>query len=101
MSTATRQDYATAAAAALFSDEDGNRTYELGGAAYDVTGLAEIITDVGASSAWKTSGSPAWTPPSGRPTVTASAAGQAGWSAISAMRRVDDDRFDRANEPTW
>lgn len=46
MSTATRQDYATAAAAALFSDEDGNRTYELGGAAYGVTGLAEIITDV-------------------------------------------------------
>jgi NAD(P)H dehydrogenase (quinone) len=46
MSTASRQDYATAAAAALFSDEDGNRTYELGGAAYDITGLAEIITDV-------------------------------------------------------
>jgi NAD(P)H dehydrogenase (quinone) len=46
MSTATRQDYATAAAAALLSNEAGSRTYELGGPAYDVTGLAEIITDV-------------------------------------------------------
>ena len=46
MSTATRQDYATAAAAALLSDEAGNRTYELGGPAYDVTGLAQLITGV-------------------------------------------------------
>ncbi len=46
MSTATRQDYATAAAAALLSDEPGNRTHELGGPAYDVTELAQIITDV-------------------------------------------------------
>ena len=46
MSTATRQDYATAAAAALLSDEARNPTYELGGPAYDVTGLAQLITDV-------------------------------------------------------
>jgi NAD(P)H dehydrogenase (quinone) len=46
MSTATRQDYATAAAVALLRAEAGNRTRELGGPAYDVTELAQVITDV-------------------------------------------------------
>ncbi len=46
MSTATRQDYATAAAAALLGGEAESRTCELGGPAYDVAGLARLITDV-------------------------------------------------------
>jgi NAD(P)H dehydrogenase (quinone) len=87
MSTATRHDYATAAAAALFSDEAGNRTYELGGAAYDVTGLAEIITgvtgtkvtyrDLSADDTPPNSSDPAWTrppPASSRPWMSQSPA---------------------------
>ena len=46
LSAATRQDYATAAAAALLQDEGGNRTYELGGPAFDVSELARLISDV-------------------------------------------------------
>ena len=40
MSAASRQDYATAAAAALLYDDGGNRTYELGGPAFDLPQLA-------------------------------------------------------------
>jgi NAD(P)H dehydrogenase (quinone) len=46
ISAATRQDYAAAAAAALLQDEDGNRTYELGGPAFDLTELARVISEV-------------------------------------------------------
>lgn len=46
LSAATRQDYATAAAAALLQDEGGNRTCELGGPAFDVSELARLISDV-------------------------------------------------------
>jgi NAD(P)H dehydrogenase (quinone) len=46
ISAATRQDYAGAAAAALVQDNDGDRTYELGGPAFDLSELAQIITEV-------------------------------------------------------
>jgi NAD(P)H dehydrogenase (quinone) len=46
ISAARRQDYAAAAAAALLQSDDGNRTYELGGPAFDLTGLARVITEV-------------------------------------------------------
>jgi NAD(P)H dehydrogenase (quinone) len=46
MSAATRQDYATAAVAALLRDEGGNRTYGLGGPAFDVPELARVISEV-------------------------------------------------------
>jgi NAD(P)H dehydrogenase (quinone) len=46
ISAATRQDYATAAAAALLQDHEGNRTYELGGTAFDLPELAQVISDV-------------------------------------------------------
>lgn len=46
ISAATRQDYAAAAAAALLQDEDGNRTYELGGPAFDLPELARVISEV-------------------------------------------------------
>jgi NAD(P)H dehydrogenase (quinone) len=46
ISAATRQDYAAAAAAALFKDDDGNRTYELGGPAFDLPELARVISEV-------------------------------------------------------
>ena len=46
ISAASRQDYADAAATALLEDEGGNRTYELGGPAFDLPGLARIITEV-------------------------------------------------------
>jgi len=46
VSAATRQDYAAAAAAALLQDEAGNRTYELGGPAFDLTDLACVISEV-------------------------------------------------------
>jgi hypothetical protein len=36
----------TAAAAALLHDEGGNRTYELGGPAFDVSELARVISEV-------------------------------------------------------
>lgn len=44
ISAAPRQDYA--AAAALLEDEGGSRTYELGGPAFDLPGLARVITEV-------------------------------------------------------
>jgi NAD(P)H dehydrogenase (quinone) len=46
ISAATRQDYAAAAAVALLQDDDGNRTYELGGPAFDLSELAQVITQV-------------------------------------------------------
>jgi NAD(P)H dehydrogenase (quinone) len=46
ISAASRQDYAAAAATALLEDEGGNRTYELGGPAFDLPELARIITEV-------------------------------------------------------
>jgi len=46
ISAATRQDYATAAATALLHDEGGNRTYELGGPAFDASQLARVISEV-------------------------------------------------------
>jgi NAD(P)H dehydrogenase (quinone) len=49
ISAASRQDYASAAAAALLRDEGGNLTYELGGAAFDLSRLAQIISEVTAT----------------------------------------------------
>ena len=46
ISAATRQDYAAAAAAALLHDEEGERTYELGGPAFDLSELARVISEV-------------------------------------------------------
>ena len=46
ISAATRKDYATAAAATLLQDQAGNRTYELGGPALDLAGLAQVVTTV-------------------------------------------------------
>jgi NAD(P)H dehydrogenase (quinone) len=46
ISAATRQDFGAAAAAALLQDETGNRTYELGGPAFDLTDLARVIREV-------------------------------------------------------
>jgi NAD(P)H dehydrogenase (quinone) len=46
ISAASRQDYAAAAATALLEDEGGNRTYELGGPAFDLPELARIITEI-------------------------------------------------------
>jgi NAD(P)H dehydrogenase (quinone) len=46
ISAATRQDYATAAIAALLHDEGRNRTYELGGPAFDISELARVISKV-------------------------------------------------------
>lgn len=46
ISAATRQDYAAAAAAALLHDEEGDRTYELGGPAFDLVELARVISEV-------------------------------------------------------
>jgi NAD(P)H dehydrogenase (quinone) len=46
ISAASRQDYAAAAVTALLADEGGNRTYELGGPAFDLPGLAQVITEV-------------------------------------------------------
>jgi NAD(P)H dehydrogenase (quinone) len=46
LSAATRQDYAAAAVSALLHDDGGNRTYELGGPAFDLNQLAQIITVV-------------------------------------------------------
>jgi NAD(P)H dehydrogenase (quinone) len=40
ISAAGRQDYAAAAATALLQDPEGNRTYELGGPAFDLPELA-------------------------------------------------------------
>src|ERR1700736_2181473 len=46
VSAASRQDYAAAAAVALLRDEGGNRTYELGGPAFDLSQLARIISEI-------------------------------------------------------
>jgi NAD(P)H dehydrogenase (quinone) len=46
MSAATRRDYAAAAAAALLDEDGGNLIYELGGPAFDVSKLAEVISEV-------------------------------------------------------
>jgi NAD(P)H dehydrogenase (quinone) len=46
ISAAPRQDYAAAAAVALLQDEAGNRSYELGGPAFDLSELAEVISQV-------------------------------------------------------
>jgi uncharacterized protein YbjT (DUF2867 family) len=46
ISAASRRDYAAAAVAALLQKEEGNRTYELGGAAFDLFELARTITNV-------------------------------------------------------
>lgn len=46
ISAATRQDYAAAAAAALLQDDDESYTYELGGPAFDLAHLAQVITDI-------------------------------------------------------
>jgi NAD(P)H dehydrogenase (quinone) len=46
ISAATRQDYAAAAAAALLKNDDGNRTYELGGPAFDLPELTQVISEV-------------------------------------------------------
>ena len=46
ISAASRQDYAAAAVAALLQNSEGNRTYELGGPAFDLFELAETITRI-------------------------------------------------------
>jgi NAD(P)H dehydrogenase (quinone) len=46
ISGATRDDLASAAAAALVRDESGNPTYELGGQSFDLSQLAWTISDV-------------------------------------------------------
>ena len=46
ISAATRQDFASAAAAALLRNEGGNPTYELGGPSFDLAQLARTISDV-------------------------------------------------------
>jgi NAD(P)H dehydrogenase (quinone) len=46
ISAASRQDYAAAGAVALLDERGGNRTYELGGPAFDLPGLARTITEV-------------------------------------------------------
>ena len=46
ISAASRQDYATAAAAALLQDEEGNRTFELGGPAFSLPEFARVISEV-------------------------------------------------------
>ncbi|WP_156761733.1 SDR family oxidoreductase [Microbacterium karelineae] len=45
VSGAAREDYAIAAAAALLDDADGDRVYELGGAAFSFDDLAGAISD--------------------------------------------------------
>ncbi|RSM35728.1 SDR family NAD(P)-dependent oxidoreductase [Amycolatopsis balhimycina DSM 5908] len=46
ISAATRRDYARAAVTALLQDEPGNRSYELGGPAFDLSELARVISEV-------------------------------------------------------
>jgi NAD(P)H dehydrogenase (quinone) len=46
ISAASRQDLAAAAAQALLHDEHGDRTYELGGPAFDLPQLAQVISAV-------------------------------------------------------
>ena len=45
VSAATRRDYAVAAVVALLQHETGNRTYELGGPAFDLFELARVISE--------------------------------------------------------
>lgn len=46
ISAAPRRDLAAAAAAALLQDEEGDRTYELGGPAFDLPELARVVSEV-------------------------------------------------------
>ncbi len=46
IAAATRRDYAAAAAAALLQDEEGNRTHELGGPAFDLSELARVVSEI-------------------------------------------------------
>ncbi len=46
IAAATRQDHAVAAVAALLANDDGNRTYELGGPAFHLAELAQVISSV-------------------------------------------------------
>ncbi|UOZ05627.1 SDR family oxidoreductase [Amycolatopsis sp. WQ 127309] len=46
ISAATRQDYAAAAVTALLQDEPGDRSYELGGSAFDLAELARVTSQV-------------------------------------------------------
>lgn len=46
ISAAARENYAAAAAAAVLQDDEGNRTYELGGPAFDLPQLAEVISEI-------------------------------------------------------
>src|SRR5437879_4938086 len=46
ISAATRQDFASAAAAALLRDEGGNVVYELGGPSFALAQLGRTISDV-------------------------------------------------------
>jgi NAD(P)H dehydrogenase (quinone) len=46
ISAASRQDYAVAAVTALVGDEGGDRIYELGGPAFNLTQFAETITEM-------------------------------------------------------
>jgi NAD(P)H dehydrogenase (quinone) len=46
ISAASRHDYAVAAVAALVQSSDGNRAYELGGPAFDLFELANMITTI-------------------------------------------------------
>ncbi len=49
ISAATRQDYGAAAALALLQHEQGDRIYELGGPAFDLSELAHVISEVTAT----------------------------------------------------
>jgi len=93
---ATRHDYAAAAAAALLQDEEGERTYELGGPAFDLPELARIISEVtgtpvtyrdlpaqeyasfGCRKAASTRRAPTSSPPSTHPSPTATSRPTAG-----------------------
>lgn len=46
ISAAPRRDHAAAAAVALLQDQAGDRTYELGGPAFDLPELARVVTEV-------------------------------------------------------
>ncbi len=46
IAAATRKDYAAAAAAALLQDEAGNRPFELGGPAFSLSELAQVVSEV-------------------------------------------------------
>lgn len=46
ISAATRRDYASAAAVVMLQDEGGNRSYELGGPAFDLPELARVAGEL-------------------------------------------------------